>query len=49
MSELPIAISMAVIGDGLTGWLDLQHTATLSLVAALFYLDPRGFGVMLSK
>jgi len=47
--ELPIAINMAVIGDGLPGWLDLQQTATLSLVAALFYLGPRGLEVVVSK
>lgn len=49
LSELPIAISMAVIGDGLAGWLDLQQMTTFSLVAALFYLAPRGFEVMVSK
>ena len=47
--ELPIAIGMAVIGDGLAGWLGLQQTATLALVAALSYLGPRGSEVMLSK
>jgi hypothetical protein len=47
--ELPIGIGMAVIGDGLAGWLGLQQTATLALVAALSYLGPSGSEVMLSK
>ncbi|MCM2439684.1 hypothetical protein HGO34_08140 [Agrobacterium vitis] len=47
--ELPIAISMALIGEGLAGWLDLGQPVATGLIAALAYLGPRGAEVLFMK
>lgn len=47
--ELPIAIGMALIGEGLAAYLDLSHPTSTGLVAALAYLGPRGAEVLFMK
>lgn len=47
--ELPIAIGMAIIGEGLAAYLSLGHPTSTGLVAALAYLGPRGAEVLFMK
>lgn len=47
--ELPIAFGMALIGDGLAGYLAMGQPMQTGLVAALAYLGPRGAEVLLTK
>ena len=47
--ELPIAIGMAIIGEGLATYLALNHPTSTGLVAALAYLGPRGAEVLFMK
>lgn len=44
--ELPIAIGMALIGEGLSSWLGLGQPTSTGLIAALAYLGPRGAEVL---
>lgn len=47
--ELPIAIGMAIIGEGMAAYLSLGHPTSTGLVAALAYLGPRGAEVLFMK
>ena len=47
--ELPIAVGMALIGEGLAAWLALGQPASTGLIAALAYLGPRGAEVLFMK
>ncbi|TRL35477.1 phage holin family protein [Rhizobium straminoryzae] len=47
--ELPIAIGMAMIGEGLAAWLNLQQPTSTGLIAMLAYLGPRGAEIMLLR
>ncbi|RYC10190.1 phage holin family protein [Ciceribacter ferrooxidans] len=47
--ELPIAIGMAIIGEGLSRYLGLAQPVSTGLIAALAYLGPRGAEVLLMK
>lgn len=47
--ELPIAVGMALIGDGLAAYLTLGQPTSTGLVAALAYLGPRGAEVLFMK
>lgn len=47
--ELPIALGMALIGEGLASWLNLQQPASTGLIAMGAYLGPRGAEVTLTK
>jgi hypothetical protein len=40
--ELPVAIGMAFVAEGLAAYLDLPQTVTTALAAALAYLGPKG-------
>jgi len=40
--EVPMAIGMALIGDGAGEYLDLTDSQTVALIAVLSYLGPRG-------
>lgn len=47
--ELPLAFGMALIGDGLGSYLELNRDVTIGLIAMLSYLGPRGVGAMLER
>lgn len=47
--ELPLAVGMAMIGEGIGDYLELSRVMTTALVAALSYLGPRGAGVLIEK
>jgi len=47
--ELPIAVGMAIIGEGLASYFDLSHPTSTGLVAALAYLGPRGAEVLFMR
>jgi len=47
--EFPIAIGMAIIGQGLASWLELGQETTTGLIASLAYLGPRGAEVLFMK
>ncbi len=47
--ELPMAVGMALIGEGLGAYLGLGREVTVGLIAVLSYLGPRGAGAMLEK
>lgn len=47
--ELPIAVGMALIGDGVGEYLDVSNTQQVAIVAVLSYLGPRGAGALLEK
>lgn len=47
--ELPLAVGMAMIGEGIGDYLGLSRVTTTALVAALSYLGPRGAGVLIEK
>ncbi|MBD9372767.1 phage holin family protein [Rhizobium sp. ARZ01] len=47
--ELPIAVGMALIGEGLASWLQFGQPVSTGLVAALAYLGPRGAEVLFMK
>jgi hypothetical protein len=44
--ELPIAFGMALIGEGISTYLELSHPIGTALVAALAYFGPRGAEVL---
>jgi len=45
--EMPIAVGMALIGEGLSVQLDLSDTPRTALIAIIAYLGPRSIGVMI--
>lgn len=47
--ETPMAIGMALIGDGAGEYFNLTDTQTVSLIAVLSYLGPRGVFHVLEK
>ena len=47
--ELPIAVGMALIGEGLASWLQLGQPVSTGMIAALAYLGPRGAEVLFIK
>ncbi|THK38637.1 hypothetical protein EHS39_09015 [Ensifer sp. MPMI2T] len=47
--EMPIAIGMAFIGEGLANWLNLDQPMATGLIAALAYLGPRGSEVLFMR
>ncbi|MBD9372126.1 phage holin family protein [Rhizobium sp. ARZ01] len=47
--ELPIAVGMALIGEGLASWFQFGQPVSTGLVAALAYLGPRGAEVLFMK
>lgn len=47
--ELPVAVGMAIIGEGLSGYLDLGPPMSTGIIAALAYLGPRGAEVLIAK
>lgn len=44
--EFPIAVGVALIGQGLASWLGLGQRSTTGLIASLAYLGPRGAEVL---
>lgn len=47
--EVPLAIGMALIGDALGDYLDLENTVRVGLIAVLSYLGPRGASAMFER
>lgn len=47
--ELPMAIGMALIGDGAGEYLELTDPQTVALIAVLSYLGPRGICAALER
>lgn len=47
--ELPIAVGMALIGEGLASWLQFGQPVSTGLIAALAYLGPRGAEVLFMR
>lgn len=47
--ELPLAVGMALIGDGLGSYLGTSRDVTIGIIAVLSYLGPRGAGALLEK
>lgn len=47
--ELPTAIGMAIVGEGVGNYFELSDTGTVALIAACSYLGPRGLGAMLDR
>lgn len=45
--ELPIAVGMAIIGEGFAVYFGLSQPVSTGLIAALAYLGPRGAEVLL--
>lgn len=40
--ELPVAIGMAIIGEAVCAWFELNPPVATGVIAALAYLGPRG-------
>lgn len=47
--ELPVAVGMAMIGEGLSAYLSIAQPTSTGLVAALAYLGPRGTEVLFQR
>ncbi len=47
--EMPIAVGMAFIGEGLATWLALGQPMATGMIAALAYLGPRGSEVLFMR
>lgn len=47
--ELPVAIGMAIIGEGLASYLGFEQPVSTAIIAALAYYGPRGAEVMLER
>ncbi|QRY68211.1 phage holin family protein [Ensifer sp. PDNC004] len=47
--EMPIAVGMAFIGEGLANWLALGQPMATGMIAALAYLGPRGSEVLFMR
>lgn len=47
--EIPMAIGMALIGDGAGEYFDLSDSQTVALIAILSYLGPRGICAVLER
>ena len=46
--EIPVAVGMAIIGDGIASYLGLGQPVSTGLVAMLAYLGPRGAEALLT-
>jgi hypothetical protein len=46
--EIPVAVGMAMIGDGIATYLGLDQPVSTGLVATLAYLGPRGAEALLA-
>lgn len=46
--EIPVAVGMAIIGDGIASYLGLGQPVSTGLVAMLAYLGPRGVETLLA-
>jgi hypothetical protein len=46
--EIPVAVGMAIIGDGIASYLGLGQPVSTGLVAMLAYLGPRGAETLLA-
>lgn len=46
--EIPVAIGMAIIGEGIASYLGLGQPVSTGLVATLAYLGPRGAEALLT-
>lgn len=47
--EMPIAVGMALIGEGLASWMQFGQPVSTGLIAALAYLGPRGAEVLFMR
>lgn len=47
--EMPLAVGMALIGDGLSAYWHLDEPVGVALIAILSYLGPRGAGAFLER
>lgn len=47
--ELPTAVGMALIGEGLASWLGFGQPAYTAVIASLAYLGPRGAEVLFMR
>lgn len=47
--EIPVAVGMALVGEALADYLDLNQTVTTGVVAVLAYLGPRGAQTILAN
>jgi len=47
--EVPLAIGMALIGDALGDYMDLENTVRVGLIAVLSYLGPRGAAAIFER
>ncbi|SOC22123.1 phage holin family protein [Rhodobacter maris] len=47
--ELPIAIGMAIIGEAVAAYFELDRTVSTGVVASLAYLGPRGAEALLTR
>lgn len=47
--EAPVAVGMAIVGEGVSSYFELTQPASTALIAILAYLGPRGAEAMLSR
>ena len=47
--EVPIAVGMALIGEGVASQLALSETSGTALIAVIAYLGPRSIGVIIES
>lgn len=47
--EVPVAVGMAFVGEGVAAYLQLDHAARTATIAVLAYLGPRGAEALLSR
>ncbi|TDE33178.1 phage holin family protein [Antarcticimicrobium sediminis] len=47
--EVPLAIGMAMIGDALGDYMELDNTVRVGLIAVLSYLGPRGAAALFER
>lgn len=47
--EAPVAVGMAIIGEGLAGYLGLLQPVSTALIALLAYMGPRGAEALLQR
>lgn len=47
--EIPVAIGMAIIGEGIARYLELGQPVSTGLVATLAYLGPRGAETLMTS
>ena len=47
--ELPMAMGMGMVGEGLAAWLSFGQPASTGLIVALSYFGPRGIEVIFLK